>query len=67
LGWHNVRATKARTSFATAVARFVTRALILSGDSARARSAYQEFLTLWNDADRDIPILKQAEAGYAKI
>ncbi len=33
----------------------------------RARSAYQEFLTLWKDADPDIPILKQAKAEYAKL
>jgi len=29
--------------------------------------AYQEFLTLWKDADPDIPILKQAKAEYAKL
>ena len=38
----------------------------LSGDKTKARSAYKDFLTLWNDADRDIPILKQARAEYAK-
>jgi eukaryotic-like serine/threonine-protein kinase len=39
------------------------------GDAARAkaRAAYQDFLTLWKDADPDIPILKQAEAEYAKL
>jgi hypothetical protein len=37
-------------------------------DAARdkARSAYRDFLTLWKDADPDIPILKQAKAEYAK-
>ena len=43
------------------------RAYALSGDKAKARSAYQNFLTLWKDADPDIPILKQAKAEYAKL
>ena len=34
---------------------------------AKARTAYQDFLTLWKDADPDIPILKQAKAEYAKL
>jgi eukaryotic-like serine/threonine-protein kinase len=34
---------------------------------AKARSAYQDFLTLWKDADADIPILKQAKAEFAKL
>jgi eukaryotic-like serine/threonine-protein kinase len=34
---------------------------------ARARAAYQDFLTLWKDADPDIPILKQAKAEYARL
>ncbi len=29
--------------------------------------AYQDFLTLWKDADSDIPVLKQAKAEYAKL
>jgi eukaryotic-like serine/threonine-protein kinase len=33
----------------------------------RAQTAYQDFLTLWKDADPDIPILKQAKAEYAKL
>jgi eukaryotic-like serine/threonine-protein kinase len=43
------------------------RAFALSGDAARARTAYQDFFTLWKDADPDIPILKQAKAEYAKL
>jgi tetratricopeptide (TPR) repeat protein len=43
------------------------RAYALSGDSAKAKSAYERFLTLWKDADPDIPILKQAKAEYAKL
>jgi tetratricopeptide (TPR) repeat protein len=36
-------------------------------DTAKARAAYQDFLTLWKDADPDIPILKEAKAEYAKL
>jgi serine/threonine protein kinase/tetratricopeptide (TPR) repeat protein len=43
------------------------RALALSGDTAKANVAYQNFLTLWKDADPDIPILKQAKAEYEKL
>jgi len=39
----------------------------LSGDTAKARSAYQDFLTLWKDANADIPILEQARAEYAVL
>ncbi len=34
---------------------------------AKARAAYQDFLTLWKDADPDIPILREAKADYAKL
>jgi len=43
------------------------RALALSGDLTKAKTAYQDFLTLWKDADPDVPILKQANAEYAKL
>jgi eukaryotic-like serine/threonine-protein kinase len=43
------------------------RAYALRGDTAKARAAYQDFLTLWKDADPDIPILKEAKAEYAKL
>ena len=43
------------------------RALVLSGDKTKAKTAYQDFLTLWKEADPDIPILKQAQAEYAKL
>ena len=42
-------------------------AYALQGNTARAKAAYQDFLTLWKDADSDIPILKQAKAEYAKL
>jgi eukaryotic-like serine/threonine-protein kinase len=57
------------------VANFVTgalahlqlgRAYTMEGDTAKAKAAYQDFFTLWKDADPDIPILKQAKAEYAK-
>ena len=45
----------------------LARAYAMQGDSGKARAAYQDFLTLWKDADPDIPILKQAKAEYAKL
>jgi eukaryotic-like serine/threonine-protein kinase len=45
----------------------LARAYALSGDTTKARTAYQDFLGLWKDADPDIPILKQAKAEYAKL
>jgi eukaryotic-like serine/threonine-protein kinase len=43
------------------------RANAMQGDTARARAAYQDFLTLWKDADPDIPIFKQAKIEYAGL
>jgi serine/threonine protein kinase/tetratricopeptide (TPR) repeat protein len=43
------------------------RAYAMHGDTAKARAAYEDFLTLWKDADPDIPILKQAKTEYAKL
>ena len=43
------------------------RSFALSGDMAKARIAYQNFLGLWKNADPDIPILKQAKLEYAKL
>ena len=45
----------------------LARAIALQGDLAKSRAAYQDFLTLWKDADPDIPILNQAKAEYAKL
>jgi len=55
LGLARANALEARTS--------------LGGDAARVRAlaAYKDFLTLWKDADPDIPVLKQAKAEYAKL
>jgi tetratricopeptide (TPR) repeat protein len=43
------------------------RAYARSGDAAKARAAYLDFLQLWHDADPDLPILKQAKIEYAKL
>lgn len=43
------------------------RAYALQGDAAKAKAAYQDFLTLWKDADPDIPVFQQAKAEYAKL
>jgi predicted Zn-dependent protease len=45
----------------------LARAYALQGDTVKARAAYQDFLTLWKEADPDVPILKQAKAEYAKL
>jgi serine/threonine protein kinase/tetratricopeptide (TPR) repeat protein len=45
----------------------LARAYALSGDTAKAKTAYNDFFTLWKDADPDIPILQQAKAEYAKL
>jgi serine/threonine protein kinase/tetratricopeptide (TPR) repeat protein len=45
----------------------LARARSLAGDTAGARTAYQDFFALWKDADPDIPILLQARAEYAKL
>jgi tetratricopeptide (TPR) repeat protein len=45
----------------------LARAFALQGDAAKSRAAYQDFLTLWKDADTDIPVLIAAKAEYAKL
>ena len=45
----------------------IGRAYAMAGDTAKAKAAYQDFLTLWKAADPDIPILKEAKAEYAKL
>jgi predicted Zn-dependent protease len=45
----------------------LARAYALSDDKAKARAAYQDFLTLWKNADPDIPILIAAKSEYAKL
>jgi len=45
----------------------LARALRDSGDTAKAKAAYQDFLALWKDADPDIPLLQQAKAEFARL
>jgi hypothetical protein len=45
----------------------LARAYALQDNSAKAKAACQDFLTLWKDADPDVPILKQAQAECAKL
>ena len=45
----------------------LARAYALQGDTAKAKAAYQDFLTLWKDADPDIPILVAAKSEYARL
>jgi hypothetical protein len=55
------------SAFGPPVQPGLARGCAMSGDSAKARIAYQDFLTKWKDADSDIPIQKQASAEYAKL
>ena len=45
----------------------LARALALAGDRSKAVTAYQDFLTLWQNADADVPILVRAKAEYARL
>ena len=45
----------------------LARSYAVQGDSAKSRAAYQDFLSIWKEADPDIPIYKQAKAEYAKL
>jgi hypothetical protein len=45
----------------------LARALALSGDTVKAKNAYGNLLTLWKNADADIPVLKAARAEYARL
>jgi ATP/maltotriose-dependent transcriptional regulator MalT len=45
----------------------LARAYVLQGNILKARAAYQDFFTLWKDADPDIPILIAAKSEYARL
>ena len=45
----------------------LARALALTGDTAKAKSAYSDLLTLWKNADPDIPVLNDARAEYGRL
>jgi tetratricopeptide (TPR) repeat protein len=45
----------------------MARALALSGDKIKSKAAYEDFFTLWKDADHDIPLLARAKSEYANL
>jgi hypothetical protein len=45
----------------------IGRGYAMTGDTAKAKAAYQEFFTIWKGADPDVPILKEAKAEFAKL
>ena len=45
----------------------MARAYVLQGDTTKARAKYQDFLTVWKNADPDIPILKEGKAEHARL
>jgi DNA-binding winged helix-turn-helix (wHTH) protein/tetratricopeptide (TPR) repeat protein/tRNA A-37 threonylcarbamoyl transferase component Bud32 len=45
----------------------LARAQVMMGDQAAARKSYEDFLTLWKDADADVPLFKEVKAEYARI
>ena len=45
----------------------LARALVLSGDTVKAKSAYSDLLTRWKDADPEVPLLKEARAEHARL
>ena len=57
-----------RTCETGALARLgLARAYLLEENTDKAKAAYRDFLTLWKDADPDIPLLKQAKDEYARL
>jgi tetratricopeptide (TPR) repeat protein len=55
------------TSLATLSQLQLARAQAMMGDTTEARKSYQDFLACWNNADPDVPMLRQAKAEYAKL
>jgi eukaryotic-like serine/threonine-protein kinase len=45
----------------------LARALALSGNTEKAKRAYDDLLTLWKDADPDIPIVRNAKAEHDRL
>ena len=45
----------------------IGRAYATQGDTTKAKAAYQDFLTLWKDADPDIPVFIAAKSEYAAL
>jgi eukaryotic-like serine/threonine-protein kinase len=67
--WNCWTGALARLGIARANATQFKNSQGADADAARTRAlaAYKDFLSLWKDADPDIPILKDAKAGYAKL
>jgi hypothetical protein len=67
--WRSTRSAKLTDKDTIVLADFIntTGDPVFDGTLRQARTAYQDFFALWNDADPDIPILKQAKAEYAKL
>jgi len=57
----------ARSGFSHFLLIGLARAYVIQGEKAKAKASYQDFLTLWKDADAGIPILEQAKDEYAKL
>jgi hypothetical protein len=55
------------TLHSTAGNSFFERAQAMTGDYAAARKSYEEFLTLWRDANPDLPVYKEAKAEHAAL
>jgi eukaryotic-like serine/threonine-protein kinase len=45
----------------------IGRAFAMQGDTTRAQAAYQDFLSLWKDADPDVPVFQKAKAEFARL
>jgi hypothetical protein len=45
----------------------LARTLVLAGDIAKAKDAYNDLFTLWKDADQDAPVIKDARAEYVRL
>jgi eukaryotic-like serine/threonine-protein kinase len=45
----------------------LARSYALTGDAAKSRAAYNDFFTIWKDADPNVPVLLQAKSEYAKL
>jgi serine/threonine protein kinase/tetratricopeptide (TPR) repeat protein len=58
----------APTAVEHSLAKFgLGRAMVMSGDTVKAKAAYQDFFALWKDADPDVPLLKAAKAEYEQL
>lgn len=45
----------------------MARGYVLAGERAKAKKAFEDFFALWQNADRELPILRQAESAYRKL